>query len=122
MRATTPYTGAKSVKPTRRAPADLSTRESSPTATARFSRTSGSYLMRVISLLAAFCMLAIGQQSLATLAARPRPDLEQAAVYQVWMRAFTPQGTLQATAARLPYIAALGASIVYLSPLQTAST
>ena len=69
-----------------------------------------------------FCMAASGQQSLATRNARSRPDLEGATVYQVWMRAFTQQGTLQATAARLPYIADLGASIVYLSPLQSAST
>jgi alpha-amylase len=34
------------------------------------------------------------------------------------MRAFTPEATLKATAAKLPYIADLGATMVYLSPLQ----
>ena len=39
--------------------------------------------------------------ALATREARSRPDLEGATIYQVWMRAFTPEGTLQAAAARL---------------------
>src|SRR3954466_6035030 len=59
--------------------------------------------------------------SLASRDARSRPDLEGASIYQVWMRAFTPEGTLQAAATILPHIAELGASIVYLSPLQAAS-
>ena len=33
------------------------------------------------------------------------------------MRSFTPEGTLAAAASHLPYIADLGATIVYLSPL-----
>jgi len=57
--------------------------------------------------------------SLASQNARSDPGwVNQATIYQVWMRAFTPEGTLKATAARLPYIASLGAGIVYLSPLQ----
>jgi glycosidase len=60
--------------------------------------------------------------SLASREARSRPDLEGASIYQVWMRAFTPDGTLQAAAKKLPHIAGLGASIVYLSPLQAASS
>jgi glycosidase len=73
------------------------------------------------SLLFLICAAAPAQQPLSSRNARRAPELEKASVYQVWMRAFTPQGTLQATAARLPYIADLGASIVYLSPLQTHS-
>lgn len=57
--------------------------------------------------------------SLASQDARPGPDrLNQQTIYQVWMRAFTPEGTLKATAGRLQYLADLGAGIVYLSPLQ----
>jgi len=77
--------------------------------------------MKLISLATLCCFAAAAQQSLATRNARSAPALARATVYQVWMRAFTPQGTLQATAVRLPYIADLGASIVYLSPLMTAS-
>lgn len=43
--------------------------------------------------------------------------LDKATIYQVWMRSFTPEGNLQAVAKRLPHIANLGASIVYLSPI-----
>jgi cyclomaltodextrinase len=50
--------------------------------------------------------------------ARSSPEwLSRATIYQVWMRAFTPECTLKAVTARLPYIANLGASIVYMSPL-----
>jgi glycosidase len=54
--------------------------------------------------------------------ARAVPDfVNRATIYQVWMRGYTPEGTLKATASRLPHIAGLGASIVYLSPLQVHS-
>ena len=33
------------------------------------------------------------------------------------MRSFTPEGTLYATTAHLPYIADLGANIIYISPV-----
>src|SRR5437763_1837070 len=57
--------------------------------------------------------------ALASRDARPGPEwLNQSTIYQVWMRAFTPEATLKATAGRLQYIADLGATIVYLSPLQ----
>jgi glycosidase len=50
--------------------------------------------------------------------ARTAPDFMRGSViYQVWMRAFTPEGTLHATTAHLQHIADLGASIVYLSPI-----
>ncbi len=50
--------------------------------------------------------------------ARAVPDfMDRSVIYQVWMRSFTPEGTLAATATHLPYIAELGATIVYLSPL-----
>lgn len=57
--------------------------------------------------------------SLSSKDARRGPEgLNRETIYQVWMRAFTPEGTLNATAAKLPYVANLGAGIVYLSPLQ----
>jgi glycosidase len=48
--------------------------------------------------------------------------LEHATIYQIWMRSFTPEGTLRAATAKLPYIADLGVTIVYLSPIQRQST
>jgi glycosidase len=62
---------------------------------------------------------AVGQNpAVASQNARAAPTfLERSTIYQVWMRSFTPEGTLNATKARLPHIANLGASIVYVSPL-----
>src|SRR5215467_6947275 len=67
------------------------------------------------------CLLASGVvlqgQTPAAQNARAAPYLDGAVIYQVWMRSFTPEGTLAATATHLPYIADLGATIVYLSPI-----
>ncbi len=61
-------------------------------------------------------------QSIASQHARVAPDfLNRSVIYQVWMRSFTPDGTLKAATARLPYIAGLGADIVYLSTLNVHS-
>jgi glycosidase len=50
--------------------------------------------------------------------ARTAPDfLNRSIIYQIWMRSFTPEGTLYATTSYLPYIADLGASIIYISPV-----
>jgi len=38
-------------------------------------------------------------------------------MYQLWLRGFTPEGTLKAAAARLPSVAGAGVTIVYLSPV-----
>jgi len=38
-------------------------------------------------------------------------------MYQLWLRAFTPEGTLKAATARLPRVAAAGVTIIYLSPI-----
>jgi len=57
-------------------------------------------------------------QNVAVQSARAVPDfMSQSIIYQIWMRSFTPEGTLVATASHLPHIADLGATIVYLSPL-----
>ncbi len=72
-----------------------------------------------LCLMPAFGISLLGQNpAVASQNARAAPDfLNRAIIYQVWMRSFTPEGTLRATAAHLPYIADLGATIVYLSPL-----
>ncbi|MFA6562908.1 MAG: alpha-amylase family glycosyl hydrolase [Verrucomicrobiia bacterium] len=57
-------------------------------------------------------------QNLASLQARPSPEwLTRGVMYQVWLRSFTPEGTLRAAAKRLPQVAELGANIIYLSPV-----
>lgn len=57
-------------------------------------------------------------QNAASLQARPAPDwLTRGIVYQIWLRSFTPEGTLRAATKRLPKIAELGANIIYLSPV-----
>src|SRR5579885_1972559 len=56
--------------------------------------------------------------SVASENARKSPEfLNRSVIYQIWMRSFTPEGTLYATATHLPYIADLGVDIIYLSPL-----
>lgn len=50
--------------------------------------------------------------------ARTSPDwITNGVIYQIQPRAFTPEGTLQAAAVRLPKVAELGADIVYLCPV-----
>jgi len=57
-------------------------------------------------------------QDPASLPARPAPNwLTRGVMYQVWLRSFTPEGTLRAATKRLPPVADLGANIIYLSPV-----
>ena len=50
--------------------------------------------------------------------ARTSPEwLTDGVMYQIQPRAFTPEGTLAAAAARLPKLAELGVTIVYLCPI-----
>ena len=64
-----------------------------------------------ITTMAFVCLPAVAQQSLGSLRVRHSPDfLKSATIYQVWLRSFTPQGTLWAARAKLPHIARLGAS------------
>jgi len=39
-------------------------------------------------------------------------------MHQVWLRGFTPEGTLRAATKRLPQVSELGANIIYLCPVQ----
>lgn len=53
--------------------------------------------------------------------ARKAPDyLKKSVMYQLFLRAFTPEGTLQSAARLLPHIAELGVDIVYLCPVALA--
>jgi len=63
------------------------------------------------------------QVSVASQSARRSPMwLKQATIYQVWPRSFSREGTLKGVTAKMPYIADLGASIVYLTPINRMST
>ena len=50
-------------------------------------------------------------------ARKPVDWLRQGIIYQINTRAFTPEGTLKAAEAKLPHIASLGATIVYICPV-----
>lgn len=53
--------------------------------------------------------------------ARPCPEwFAKGVIYQVWLRSFTPEGTLAAAARRLVNVADLGANVIYLSPIMLA--
>ncbi len=50
--------------------------------------------------------------------ARKAPDwITEGVMYQIQPRAFTPEGTLKAATARLPKVAEMGATVVYLCPV-----
>ncbi|MBN2308696.1 MAG: alpha-glucosidase C-terminal domain-containing protein [Candidatus Hydrogenedentes bacterium] len=58
------------------------------------------------------------EPAIASLPARPAPEwVRRGVMYQIQPRAFTPEGTLKAAAARLPQVAALGVDILYLCPV-----
>ena len=57
-------------------------------------------------------------QNMALLPARSSPEwVTRGVMYQVWLRGFTPEGTLRAATKRLPLVAELGVNIIYLSPV-----
>ncbi len=84
------------------------------------------------SLLAAisFASIAFGQagpewayRPVAALQARSAPEyLKSTVVYEVLPCSFTPEGTLKAVTARLPYLADLGIGIVYIIPFLKGSS
>ncbi len=50
--------------------------------------------------------------------ARPVPEwLPRLTIYEVWLNAFSTEGTLRGAIPRLPYVAELGAGVVYLGPI-----
>lgn len=48
------------------------------------------------------------------------PYLQNGFIYQLFLRVFTPEGTLRAAQKLLPHIASLGATVVYLCPIALA--
>jgi glycosidase len=57
-------------------------------------------------------------RDITSLSARPSPEWVTGGVmYQIQPRAFTPEGTLKAAAARLPKVADIGVDILYLCPV-----
>ncbi len=64
-----------------------------------------------------------GAQDAKTIPVNQRPArvspawMTQGVMYQVWLRGFTPEGTLKAASARLPQVAELGVTVLYLSPV-----
>ena len=46
--------------------------------------------------------------------------VKSAVIYQLFLRPFTPEGTLEAATRMLPHVASLGVDIVYLCPQMTA--
>ncbi len=76
-------------------------------------------LLSVLLLLASTTAIGAEKPSAATQDARPSPKcLTHGVMYQIWLRTFTPEGTLAAAAKRLPDVADLGATVLYLSPIQ----
>ena len=73
----------------------------------------------VCCLILALSAVSLGQNPpVAAQNARTSPDfMSRSVIYQIWMRSFTPEGTLYATASHLQHIADLGATIIYISPL-----
>jgi cyclomaltodextrinase / maltogenic alpha-amylase / neopullulanase len=61
--------------------------------------------------------------SFGTQNARQVPEwLNRATIYEVWLDAFSKEGNLRGAIARLPEVAELGASIVYLGPIAKRSS
>lgn len=75
------------------------------------------YFISILTL--ALSAVSLGQNSpVAAQNARNAPDfMNRSVIYQIWMRSFTPEGTLYATTSHLQHIADLGATIIYISPL-----
>lgn len=68
--------------------------------------------------LAAGVALAAGTVPLHQQQARVSPAwITDGVMYQLWLRAFTPEGTLKEAEKRLPQVAAAGVTIIYLSPV-----
>ncbi len=73
-----------------------------------------------MALLLAFAGPSNGAQNLAfgSRDAKPVPEwLNRLTIYEIWLKAFSKEGTLRGAIPRLPYVADLGASAVYLSPI-----
>lgn len=79
----------------------------------------GAFILRFILVVGVCGALLADEQGAATLRrARACPEwLMQSTIYQIWPRGFTPEGTLAAATKKLPHVADLGISIIYMSPI-----
>jgi glycosidase len=60
----------------------------------------------------------MNQPSMNQQQARKSPEwITQGVIYQIMLRAFTPEGTLKAAQAELPKLAELGVTVIYLCPV-----
>lgn len=75
--------------------------------------------IRTLALTLAACMaMGADKVPLHQQQARPSPAwLTDGVIYQIQPRAFTPEGTLKAAQARLPRLAELGVTVLYLCPV-----
>lgn len=76
-------------------------------------------LLLLVLMLTGFNEALVAQNlSFGTRQAKSVPDwLYRASIYEVWLNAFTKEGTLRAAIPHLQHIADLGATIVYLGPI-----
>jgi glycosidase len=76
-------------------------------------------LFAFLTLAGVLCNLAaVPDPAITTRPARSSPEwLTRGVIYQVWLRSFTPEGTLRAATKRLSDVAELGTSVIYLIPV-----
>ena len=74
--------------------------------------------MSVVLMVLAACVTLAAATPLNQQQARKSPEwLTEGVMYQMYLRAFTPEGTLKAAQARLPRLAELGMTVLYLCPV-----
>ena len=75
--------------------------------------------MRSLCLILFLCLASFGQGlSFGSREARPEPEwMNKLTIYEVWLNAFSKEGTLRGAIPRLNHISELGASVVYLGPI-----
>lgn len=71
------------------------------------------FLLLTLFLVSGLCAQEVSEKT----ARKPVEWLQHGIIYQINTRAFTPEGTLKAAEAKLPHIANLGVTIVYLCPV-----
>ena len=72
----------------------------------------------ILFVLAMACVAMAAETPLSQRQARTSPEwLTGGVMYQMYLRAFTPEGTLKAAQARLPRLAELGVTVLYLCPV-----
>ena len=78
------------------------------------------FMQKFLITLCLFCCIAVSAsaQNYGEMTARQTPEwFLEGYTYQIQLRAFTPEGTLQAAAAKLPHLKDIGVGTVYLCPV-----